>query len=165
VYDELRRRAGYWMSRERAGHTLQATALVNEAFLKIAGGGDVPWQSQRHFYNAAADAMRKILVDHARRKNAEKRGGASPARVPLDAVAVAAVGGDHDLDFERLDAALDKLRNMDERRHQVVMYRYFSGLDERRIADLLGVTVKTVQRDWKTARMFLLAEMTDPEGA
>jgi RNA polymerase sigma factor (TIGR02999 family) len=161
VYDALRKQAGYWLSHERKDHTLQATALVNEVFVKMADGQDVKWESRLHFYNAASSAMRKILVDHARAKKADKR-GKDWRRIDLTGVDVAEIRPD--LDFEGLDAALTKLQTLDERRYQVVMYRYFSGLDERQVAELMGVAVKTVQRDWKTAKMFLLAEINEQSG-
>ena len=168
VYDELRRKAHSLMGAERADHTLQSTALVNEAFVKMAGGRAGNWESSRHFYNAAADAMRKILVDHARRKSADKRGG-ERARVSLEAVVERAgtePGGARAgaVDLQSLDDALVKLQRLDDRRYRVVMYRYFAGLQEREIARLLGVTTKTVQRDWKLARVFLSTEMVgEPE--
>jgi RNA polymerase sigma-70 factor (ECF subfamily) len=156
VYDELRKRAQVLMARERPDHTLQATALVHEAFVKIVSGLTVNWEGRRHFYNAVTDAMRKILVDHARQKNAEKRGG-NRQRIDFDHVDVAQA--ESEVDYEALDVALNRLQKMDERRYRVVMYRYFSGLREQEIADLLQLTVKTVQRDWKVARQFLAAEI------
>jgi RNA polymerase sigma factor (TIGR02999 family) len=156
VYDELRRLAALRMAGERRDHTLQATALVHEAYAKISDGAEFQWQSLQHFYNAAAEAMRQILVDHARRKSAEKRGG-DRVRVDLDHIDAAQV--DDAVDLEGLDVALGKLQKQDPRRHQVVMYRFFAGLSELKTAELLGVGTKTVQRDWKTAKMFLFAEM------
>lgn len=158
VYQDLRRRAASCLERERSDHTLQATALVNEAYVKMCGGREVGWQSRAHFYNAAAEAMRKILVDHARGKNARKR-GRDRNRVDLDRVDVAQVSDD--MDVEGLDAALIRLKDVDARRHQVVMLRYFSGLTEEQVAQVLDVAVKTVQRDWKTAKIFLLTEIKE----
>jgi RNA polymerase sigma factor (TIGR02999 family) len=157
VYDELRKRARFLMARERDDHTLQPTALVHEAFVKIIAGQSGSWEGRRHFYNAVTDAMRKILVDHARQKKAQKRGGGL-ARLDLEHVDPASA--ELDVDYEALDSALNRLQKLDERRYRVVMYRYFSGLREQEIADLLQLTVKTVQRDWKVARQFLAAEIT-----
>ena len=161
VYDELRRKARFYMAREKAGHTLQATALVHDAFLRLVGEG-VSWDSSRHFFNAAAEVMRQLLVDHARRRGSLKRGGAG-RRVGLEGLEVAApaaatlaVDG---VDWEALDHALTQLKAEDERRHQVVMLRYFAGLPEDEVAKCLGVSARTVIRDWKTARMFLLGVM------
>lgn len=156
VYDELRKRARFLMAGERADHTLQPTALVHEAFVKILAGQGPSWEGRRHFYNAVTDAMRKILVDHARHKKAQKRGGGL-ARLDLEHIDPA--GKQEQVDYEALDAALAQLQKMDERRYRVVMYRYFSGLREQEIADLLQLTVKTVQRDWKVARQFLAAQI------
>jgi RNA polymerase sigma factor (TIGR02999 family) len=161
-YQQLRRQARYLMSHEGRNHTLQPTALVNEAFLKMAGGESVTWKNRRHFYNAATDAMRKILVDYARRKGARKRGGKLQFIGP-DELEASHGNGDGAIDMERLDLALASLHKLDERRYRVVMYRYFAGLPEDQIAQLLDVGVKTVQRDWQTARIFLLAEIKNAD--
>ena len=162
VYEELRRRARFYMAREKAGHTLQATALVHDAFLRLVGEG-VSWGSSRHFFNAAAEVMRQLLVDHARRRGSLKRGGQG-RRVGLDGLEVAAPPvpaglGVESVDWEALDRALAALKAEDERRYQVVMLRYFAGLPEHEVAQCLGVSPRTVIRDWKTARMFLLSLM------
>ncbi|HEV8292165.1 MAG TPA: ECF-type sigma factor [Tepidisphaeraceae bacterium] len=156
VYEELRKKARQLMAHERSNHTLQATALVNEAFVKMAHGPRAQWQSRRHFYNAAAEAMRKILVDHARGKAAQKRGGGR-GRVDLDDVD--AQQHEDSARFIALDAALEKLQKIDQRQYWVVMYTYFSGLQDDQIAQMLGVSSKTVQRDWNAAKTFLLAEL------
>ena len=158
VYDELRRKARLYMARERAGHTLQATALVHEAFARMLGGSPAngSWESSRHFYNAAAEVMRQLLVDHARRRAAEKRGGGLQ-RVDLADVDVEAPLDN--VDWEGLDDALSELKKRDERRYQVVMLRYFAGLPEHDVARCLDISEKTVQRDWKVSRMFLLAQL------
>jgi RNA polymerase sigma factor (TIGR02999 family) len=170
VYDELRRKARFYMAREKAGHTLQATALVHDAFLRLVGDG-VSWDSSRHFFNAAAEVMRQLLVDHARRRSSLKRGGQG-RRVGLEGLEVAAPGAGTSLavdsvDWEALDRAMAALKAEDERRYQVVMLRYFAGLPEHEVAQCLGVSPRTVIRDWKTARMFLLSLMKDhsPGGA
>ena len=158
VYDELRHKARLYMARERVGHTLQATAVVHEAFARMLGGSpaDASWESSRHFYNAAAEVMRQLLVDHARRRGAEKRGGGLQ-RVDLAGIDVEAPLDN--VDWEGLDAALAELKKRDERRYQVVMLRYFAGLPEHDVAKCLDISEKTVQRDWKVSRMFLLAQL------
>ena len=158
VYDELRHKARLYMARERVGHTLQATAVVHEAFARMLGGNpaEATWQSSKHFFNAAAEVMRQLLVDHARRRGAEKRGGGLQ-RVELEGLDVEA--GDDGVDWEGLDQALAELKKRDERRYQVVMLRYFAGLPEHDVAKCLDISEKTVQRDWKVSRMFLLAHL------
>jgi RNA polymerase sigma factor (TIGR02999 family) len=156
VYDELRKRAQMLMARERPDHTLQATELVHEAFVKIVSGLAVNWEGRRHLYNAVTNAMRMILVDYARQRQSQKRGG-EHVRVEFDHAD--AVEAEEGVDYGALDAALSRLQELDERRYRVVMYRYFSGLREQEIADLLQLTVKTVQRDWKIAQQFLAAEI------
>ncbi len=160
VYEELRRRARLYVSAKRPGYTLQPTALVHEAFAELAGGG-MDWQSSRHFFNAAALAMRQILVDYDRARGARKRGG-DARRVNLedvDQLPGARQVDPDETDWEALDNALQDLKREDERRHQVVMYRYFAGLSEEKTAELMGLSEKTVQRDWKVARLFLLARL------
>ena len=158
VYDELRHKARLYMARERVGHTLQATAVVHEAFARMLGGSGngASWESSKHFFNAAAEVMRQLLVDHARRRGAEKRGGGSQ-RVELEGLDVEAPG--NRVDWEGLDEALAELKKRDERRYQVVMLRYLAGLPEHDVAKCLDISEKTVQRDWKVSRMFLLAHL------
>ena len=158
VYDELRRRAALCMSGGRADHTLQPKVLVHEAFVKMAGGR-TDWATSRHFFNAAAEVMRQILVDHARRKSAQKRGGGARARVDLEQAEVAVLEQGEELDWELLDGALSELERMDARRHRVVMLRYFAGLSDEQIAQCLEVSVPTVRRDWATAKVFLRAHL------
>lgn len=152
VYDELRRRARFYTARQGPAHTLQATALVHEAFAKMAGASSLGWQDKRHFFNAAAEVMRQIVMDRARRRNAQKRGG---GRVHEELVDVPDDGLDHEMNWEGLDAALQRLKELDDRRYQTVMLRYFAGLNDQQIAQSLGVSDKTVQRDWKLAKAFL----------
>lgn len=149
VYDELRELAGQQLRRERAGHTLHATALVHEAYVKLAGSGGVDASDRAHFLAIAARVMRQVLVDHARRRNAEKRGGGWEQTTLSD--------GDKAVDFRpeeilALDRALDEL---DERQRQVVECRFFGGMEEREVAAALGVTDRTVRRDWVKARAWL----------
>lgn len=157
VYGELYRMARGQLYRNGAGHTLNSTALVHEAYLKLVRH-DGAYESRAHFYNVAARAMRHILIDHARRKGSQKRGG-DRDRVPLE--------GDHLQAHQRaallldLDAALDRLAAVDERLAAVVEYRFFAGLEIPDVADLLGVSVPTVGRDWRKARAWLAHELHD----
>jgi RNA polymerase sigma factor (TIGR02999 family) len=151
VYDELHRLARSNLRRERSGHTLQPTALVNEAYLRLAPGDD-PWQNRRHFFHAAARAMRQILVDHARRRDADKRGGGAE-RVTLSDVDVAAP--EEDVDVLRLDAALDALGREDARLAELVTLRFFAGLSIEEAAATIGVSPATAKRDWAFARAWL----------
>ena len=156
VYDELRRRAGHLMNAERRDHTLQPTALVNEAFLKVARPG-VSFESKLHFYNAASQAMRRILVDHAKAREAGKRGGSGTWRqMSLSELGEPA----QTVDVIALDEALDKLAAVAPRQAMVVQLRFFGGLLEAEAAELLGVNAKTVRRDWAAARVWLHAEMS-----
>ena len=169
MYDQLRCKAAELTGRQREGRIHAPMVLVHEAFVKMVGGSAARWTSQRHFYHAACQAMRRILVDHARRESSAKRGGGL-AWVSLNDFDPAdprgwTGGGRSTVDFEALDAALTKLRGVDERQYRVVTCRYFSGLAGEQIAKLLGITVKTVHRDWKTARRFLVAEMMGRDGA
>jgi RNA polymerase sigma factor (TIGR02999 family) len=153
VYDLLRRRAHHLMDRERGAHTLTPTALVHEAYLRVAdrGGG---FEGRKHFYNAAALAMRRILVEHARARGRVKRGGGAAA-VDLDVLEPEQPVTLDTLDWLALDEALGELARRDNRRHQVVMLRFFAGLREAEVAELLGVEERTVKRDWATARLWL----------
>jgi len=161
VYHELRERAAYYLAQHRHGNTLQATAIVHEAYLKLAGG-DSPrrYESQRHFFNAAAEAMRQILVDHARSRKARKRGGGA-TRLDIDNIDPSCESeASGQIDLEALDRAMGQLQLEDPRRYQVVMYRYFAGLEHRRIAELLGISQRTVERDWKLARQYLRGKLS-----
>jgi RNA polymerase sigma factor (TIGR02999 family) len=155
VYDELRSRAGRLMAGERKDHTLQRTALVHEAFLRLVKPG-ATFQSRLHFFNAAALAMRRILVDHAAARNSLKRGGAF-REVNLDDVDPARE--ERAVDILSLDEALTKLAERSPRQAQVVNLRFFAGLKDAEIAEMLGVTDKTVRRDWASARIWLYDQM------
>jgi RNA polymerase sigma-70 factor, ECF subfamily len=157
VYDELRRLAATHLARERSDHTLQPTALVHEAYVRLVGPGDVTWQNRAHFFGAAARAIRRILTDHARGKKRRKRGG-EQARVPLDAVDVAMREPTEDL--VDLDEALDRLAQLDPVKAKVVELRYFAGLSIQETAQALGVSVPTVSRHWEFARVWLHRELT-----
>ena len=154
VYAELRRIAHARMREETPGdHTLQTTALVHEAFVRLAGGADVAWQDRVHFYAVCAQVMRRILIDQARERRALKRGGHEP-RVAVGRLAGAVPARDDDL--LALDQALDRLAKVDPRMGRVVELRYFAGLSVDETAEVLGVSPKTVQRDWQVAQNWLL---------
>jgi RNA polymerase sigma factor (TIGR02999 family) len=156
VYDELKRLAHRQLRARSGADTLSTTELVHEAFLKLGRRPGAQWQNRAHFFGAAATAMRDVLVDFARRRQASKRGG-SWRVVSLDA----AIGG-IEVDVEdllALDAALDQLDVLDQRLRRVVELRFFAGMSEDDIADMLGVSTRTVERDWRKARMFLLRKM------
>ena len=157
VYDELRRQASRYLRREAAGHTLQTTALVNEAYLRLVDQKNIRWQNRAQFFGIAAQLMRRILVDHARAKHRAKRGGRD-VRVTLDdAFAIAA---NQEIDLIALDAALDRLAQIDEQQSKVVEMRFFSGLNVEETAAALGVSPATVKRDWNVAKAWLYREMT-----
>lgn len=157
VYDELRRLAGAYLARERSDHTLQPTALVHEAYAKLAAQ-ETPWNNRAHFLGIAAQAMRRILVDHARGKHRAKRGGGWQ-RVELD-VALAEDPA-QSLDLVALDEALSELAELSPREAQVVELRYFGGLGVEEVGEVLGVSTRTVKRAWRFARAWLLARMTE----
>jgi RNA polymerase sigma factor (TIGR02999 family) len=159
VYDELRRVADRVMRLERPGHTLQPTALVNELYVKFAGLRDLRLENRRHFYGAAAEAMRRILVDYSRQHKALKRGGAGAVRVPLDGVPEQWLAIEQGMDFDRLDEALQALRAIAPDRAAVVDLRYFAGLSIEDTADVLSVSRATVVRRWTFARSWLYREM------
>ena len=155
IYDRLRELAAARMRGERAGHTLQPTALVNEAWMRLVGD-EAQWDGRGHFYGAAAEAMRRVLIDHARKKGAEKRGG-DVHRVTLHELNVAS--DEPDLDVLALHEALEALEEMDGRLAQVVRLRYFGGFTTEEVAGILDVSPATVKRDWRYARAWLLERM------
>ena len=157
VYEELRRMANHYMRNERRGHTLQSSALVNEAYLRLVDHENIDWQNRAHFFGVAAQAMRRILVDHARTRNYQKRGGGAQ-QVSLDEAATMA--GDRAAELIALDEALQELAKIDERKSRVVEMRYFGGLSLEETAEALGVSIPTVTRDWTTAKAWLLREMS-----
>ncbi|CAN5706598.1 MAG: sigma-70 family RNA polymerase sigma factor [Pyrinomonadaceae bacterium] len=156
VYEELRHQAARYLRRERPGHTLQTTALINEAYLRLIDAKDVQWQSRAHFFAIAANLMRRILVDHARRRDVEKRGG-SQIRLTLDEAL--AIAPETDVDVLAIDEALNRLANLDPQQARVVELRFFSGLNVEETATALGVSPKTVKRDWSVARAWLRREI------
>lgn len=158
VYDELRKLAGGYMSRERPGHTLQPTALVNEAWLKLADQSRVEWKGRAHFFGIAAQAMRRILVDHHRRRSAARRAGQAVTLID------AAETFDDPLDFIILDDALDKLAELDPRAARIVELRFFGGLTVEETAEVLDVSVPTVKRDWRMAKAWLYRRLKPRSG-
>jgi RNA polymerase sigma factor (TIGR02999 family) len=157
VYGELHAMAHRKLSFERTGHTLQTTALVNEAYLRLVDQRNVDWQSRSHFFAVAALAMRRILVNHAEARNAAKRGGAVE-RVPLDEVQVVA-GDIPDDRLLALDEALKRLEQFNERGARVIQYRFFAGMNYEEIATTMGVSPITVRRSWESARAWLKREL------
>ena len=158
VYDELRRLADRYLSAERPGQTLQPTALVHEAYLRLVGPADVGWENRAHFFGAAARAIRRILIDRARARRRHKRGGGERP-LPLEAAAEIAVDGPS-LDVLALDEALQRLAALDEQISRVVELRFFGGLSVEETAGALGVSASTVARLWQFARVWLHREMS-----
>jgi RNA polymerase sigma-70 factor, ECF subfamily len=156
VYPELRKIAGRFLRGERPGHTLQPSALVNEAYLQLAGQMDKDWQNRSHFYAVAAHLMRRILVDHARNRKAAKRDGARHRVELTDALAVSE---DRLEEIISIDSALDRLAEFDPRRSKVVEMRFFGGLTENEVAEVLQVAPRTVKRDWNAAKAWLHGEL------
>ena len=179
VYDELRELAQRHLRRERGEHTLQRTALVHEAFLRFVDQKQVDWQSRAQFFGIASQMMRRILVDHARKRSAAKRGGGAP---PLDVEAVLGAGNDvesaagspgetlaasheTDVDFEAIHAALERLEALDSRQGKLVELRFFGGLSIQEAAGVIGVSPATAKREWAVARAWLQRELTAGERA
>ena len=157
VYDELRRLARYYLASQRSDHTLQSTAIVHEAYLRLVGHDHVHWENRSHFFGVAAQLMRRILVDYARKRNAAKRGGAH-VTVLIDE----AIGSSfqRELDLVALDDALKALAEFDERQSRIVELRFFGGLSIEDTSTVLGISPATVKREWSTARAWLYAEIS-----
>ena len=157
IYQELRALAGSFFREQKPNHTLQPTALVHEAFLKLVNASDQSWTNRKHFFDVAAMAMRQLLADHARQAATQKRGGGarrvtlSEAATPMDTT--------HDVDLVALDASLAKLCGLDPRQGRIVELRYLAGLSVAETADVLGVSERTVKLDWQMARSFLRREL------
>jgi RNA polymerase sigma factor (TIGR02999 family) len=158
VYNELRRLAGRYMRNERAGHTLQATALVHEAYTRLVDYRRMQWQNRAHFFAVAAQLMRRILVEHARRRGVKR--GAGLRQISLDGTVLIAAGGACDPDLVALNDAMDALERLDPRKVQVVEMRYFGGLSVEETAEVLKVSAITVKRDWRMARTWLYQNLT-----
>jgi RNA polymerase sigma-70 factor, ECF subfamily len=157
VYGELRRIAGHIMATERPGNTLQPTALATDAFLSLVKNHDVQWCDRVHFFAVASRAMRRVLVDHSRRKGAQKRGAGWER---CDASEVPSIPLRDPEELLALDQALDRLEHRDPRQSQIVELRYFGGLTEEEIAEILDMSVRSVKREWSVARAWLYAELT-----
>jgi RNA polymerase sigma factor (TIGR02999 family) len=158
VYEELRRQAARYLRHERPGHTLQTTALIHEVYLKLVDQRTVNWQNRAHFFGIAAQMMRRILVDYAKLRHREKRGGADE-NLPLEEAALVISEG-KSIDLIALDEALTRLAEFDERQAGIVELRYFSGLSIEETADVLEISPATVKRDWQMAKTWLKAEIS-----
>ena len=159
VYDELHRQAARYLRRERRDHTLQTTALINEAYLRLFDQRSVDWESRTHFYAIAAQMMRRILVDYAKTRHREKRGGAAE-NLPLEEAFQVAAGEEKSVDLIALDQALTRLAEIDEQQARVVELRYFGDLSLEATAEALNISRATAARDWSMAKAWLLREMT-----
>ena len=157
AYDQLRRLAGHYLRKERHEHSLQATELVNELYLKLCSSGPVEWQDRAHFFAVAARQLRRILVDHARARRADKRGGDA---VKVSLTAAHGVANAMETDVLDVDAALTRLEALDPRVAAGVELRFFSGLTETELVEVLGISLTTVRRDWTFARAWLAKELT-----
>jgi RNA polymerase sigma-70 factor (ECF subfamily) len=160
VYDELRRIAHRYVQRERNGHTLETTALVNEAYLRLAGQKKIEWQNRAHFFAVTAQVMRHILIDHARRRHYAKHGG-DVRQVSLEVAET--MSQERASELVALDEALDELAKLDPRKSRVVELRYFGGLDLEETADVLEVSLMTVRRDWRAAKAWLYKAVMNHE--
>jgi RNA polymerase sigma factor (TIGR02999 family) len=164
VYDELRKLAAAKMARESSGETLQATALVHEAWLRLGGDQQPDWQNRAHFFGAAAESMRRILIERARRRKAQRHGGGLQ-RVDVDdsAIGIASPGGDDEL--MAVHEALDRLASHDARKAELVKLRYFAGLSVEDAAGVLGISIPTAKRDWAYARAWLFKDISQNRDA
>lgn len=165
IYDELRRQARRFLNRERANHTLQTTALVHEAYLRLIEQRDVSWQNRAHFFGIAAQMMRRILVNHAVSRKRDKRGGTAE-KIQLDET-IQIRAADKGVDLIELDEALNRLEKLDERQSRVVELRYFGGMSIEETAEVMALSPATVKREWNMARTWLRAELigTDLDGS
>jgi RNA polymerase sigma factor (TIGR02999 family) len=157
VFEDLRQIAVRQFKRETDGHTLQPTALVSEVYLRLTDQRKIHWQNRQQFFGVAAMMMRRILVDYAKGRQAAKRGSGMP-KVPLDEAF--AISETRDFDFVALDEALSRLAELDERQGQIVGMRFFTGLSNEEIAEVLDISVTTVKREWRTAKLWLHRELT-----
>ncbi len=156
VYDELRRLAGRYLRNERPGHTLQSTALVHEAFVRLTGNALPQWEDRAHFFGIAAQMIRRLLVDYARKRHASKRGAHAPMLSLDEAVAIA---GERDLDLVALDDALDGLAGIDPRQSRIVELRFFAGLTLEETAEVMQMSPASVNREWVAAKAWLFREI------
>jgi len=161
VYDELRRLANHYLQRERSDHTLQSTALVHEAYMRLAGENAPQWQNRAHFFGIAARVMRQILVEYARAHSAAKRGGVGACKITLDESLELAQRTD--IDVVALDSALDRLSELDPQQSRIVELRFFTGLTIEDTSEVMGLSPATVKRDWTSARAWLHREIARSE--
>lgn len=159
VYGELRRLASAYLRRERSNHTLQSTALVHEAFMRMVHQQDVQWKNRAHFFAIAAQMIRRILVDYARSQHAEKRGSGA-VKLALDEAMAVPQSPATDVDLLGLNDALDRLAEMDERQSRIVELRFFAGLSIEETAEVMSLSPASIKREWSTARAWLFREMT-----
>lgn len=159
IYSELRKLAGSYLRRERSDHTLQPTALVHEAYMKLIDQRQVKWQNRAHFFGIAAQVMRRILMDHARKHSAEKRGSGENAVSLEDEFIV--VSKSRSADLIALDDALEELAKLDPQKAQIVELRYFGGLSIEETAEVMDVSVPTINRHWRTAKAFLHSQVAN----
>jgi RNA polymerase sigma factor (TIGR02999 family) len=164
LYDELRAIAGRQFRGQRSDHTLQPTALVHEAFVKMMGHPSPTWNDRKHFCAVAATAMRQILVNHARDRSAQKRGGGAAPVLLNEEIAGAASAGSPPIDVLALNEAMEKLQAIDARKHRVVELRFFAGLSVEEIADVLEVSKTTIEAEWRVARAWLATQLKDERG-
>ncbi len=163
VYDELRALAGSFFARQTPGHTLQPTALVHEAYLKLAGSEGVGWESRAHFFAVAARAMRQVLMNYARDKAAAKRGGGGWERITLDEAVTPPGSAEREIDLLALDEALERLNTLSDRQARAIELRFFGGLTIAEAAHVLGVGTTTVEDDWHLAKAWLARELKKGE--
>ena len=163
IYDELRRIAGAQMRRERPGHTLQATAVVNEAYMRLAGDQEIQWQNRAHFFAIAAVTMRRVLLDYARQRHAGRRGGEGARKVDLDANLQ--ICDDRLEDVVALDQVLARLSAMDPAQGRIVELRFFAGLNVEETAEVMGISPSTVKREWRLAKAWLNRELAAAKSA
>lgn len=159
VYDELRRLAKNYLNRERSNHTLQPTALVHEAYLRLIGQKEIEWQNRAHFFGVSARLMREILIEHARGRNRQKRGGEFKTQIALDENI--SFAQQNQLDVVAVDDALSKLEKLDERQARIVEMKFFGGLTIEEIGEVLSISPATVKREWSSAKLFLYKALND----
>ncbi|MCD9185438.1 MAG: sigma-70 family RNA polymerase sigma factor [Pyrinomonadaceae bacterium] len=159
VYDELRRLAKNYLNRERSNHTLQPTALVHEAYLRLIGQKEIEWQNRAHFFGVSARLMREILIEHARGRNRQKRGGEFKTQIALDENI--SFAQQNQLDVVAVDDALSKLEKLDERQARIVEMKFFGGLTIEEISEVLSISPATVKREWSSAKLFLYKTLED----
>lgn len=159
VYDELRRLAKNYLNRERSNHTLQPTALVHEAYLRLIGQKEIEWQNRAHFFGVSARLMREILIEYARGRNRQKRGGEFKTQIALDENI--SFSQQNQLDVVAVDDALSKLEKLDERQARIVEMKFFGGLTIEEIGEVLSISPATVKREWSSAKLFLYKALND----